>query len=193
MSLFRQFYLPKDFKVDYMALHKLQPSKYGTVSVFIKGLEEYTTNEVGRKYISYGVSPEFKDTGKSYMFNNQRKDIPEQLDAYLKFARTIDDRFNNVYVNWYNSGLDYIAPHSDCIDSLIPGSSILIINLNESAYCRTLHITHKVEEEYYQSITLTDRLCILLDAAEQQQYRHSINLEPTMQGRISITFRSVQQ
>lgn len=178
--------------INYQDLIELAPKEYPVVSVYNKVLDCYENVIVHRKYVSYGVSPEFKYTGKSYMFNNQVKDVPLVLNKLLEIAKHIDSRFNNIYVNWYADGNDYIDPHSDCINSLISGSPILIMNFNSGEFCRTFKLQSKINEADYKEILLTDKLGIILGSQEQTMYRHWVDKEDTHEGRISVTFRAVR-
>lgn len=180
-------------KINYKDLLKLAPKDYSEVSAFNKILKQYEKRTVNRRYMSYGVSPKFRQTGKSYMFNNQQSNIPEELVDLLTFARTIDNTFNNIYINWYKDGNDYIDPHSDCVSGLEPGSFILIVNFNEGEYCRTFKIQYKEFPENYKEILLENGLAILLGSEEQTKYRHWVDKENTKEGRISVTFRTVKE
>lgn len=184
-------YLPNNIEIDYKKLEELAPDFYPEVSVFNKKLNGYVNKEVYRKYISYGVSPKFKETGKSYMFNNSQKEIPKQLENLLAFAKTLDSNINNVYVNWYKDGEDWIEPHSDCTKSLVEGSKIIILNLNEGEYRRTFKVKNKNNPRDSIEIILGDGMYLVMSAQEQTNYHHWVDKEDTKEGRISITFRAV--
>jgi len=96
-----------------------------------------------------------------------------------------------VYINWYKDGQDYIEPHSDCINSLVPNSSILILNLNEGNYERTFKIEHKLNPKDNLNIRLLHNRVIILFTEYQTNYRHWVEQEDTSEGRISVTFRAV--
>lgn len=184
--------LPDNLLDEYAKINTLCPTNYQFVSVYDKQSKQYVDKVVHRKYVSFGISPKFKHTGKSFMFNNAVWEYPKELAALLEFAWTVDPRYNNVYVNFYADGTEYIEPHSDCIDSLEKDSKILIVNLNEKiSYCRSFLIKRKEEIWPQIKIPLTHGLCILLDAEKQQEYHHWVGQEPTTEGRISVTFRCV--
>ncbi len=170
--------------LDYDVLKKLEPNHECEVSVF-NG--EYETKKVFRKYMSYGVSPQFAHTNKSYMFNHKQSSIPDVLVPYLEYAKSLNPNYNNCYVNWYDSGENYIHPHSDCTAQLVENSSIIIINLNEGDYERTFKIQHKDGGD-----KLSHGKCLMLNSKEQKSYRHWVNKENTLQGRISVTLRMIK-
>lgn len=189
------FKLPEQLEwPSYQTLKDLEPKNDSEVSVYNKETGEYTLKKVYRKYLSFGVTPEFDSTTKkSYMFNNQLFGIPEQLQPFLDYAHKIDTRFNNVYVNWYKDGNDYIEPHSDCTAKMVDNSKILIITFNEGSYKRSLLFQNKLNENDKFSIPLEDKSCILMDSKDQEKYRHGIQKENTQEGRISVTFRMIQE
>lgn len=185
--------VPEKFKMNYEDINKLAPDEYPVVSVFNKETNEYFDKQIFRKYISYGVSPKFKNTGKSYMFNNKGEGVPKELESSLEFARTVYPDTNNVYVNWYKDGEDHIEPHSDCVSSLRKGSPIIIVNLNEGEFERSFIVQSKSDPKDISRFSLRDRMVIVLDAHKQVDYRHWIGREDTKEGRISISFRTVNE
>ena len=178
--------------VEYSHLVGLAPTEYPQVSVYNKVSEEYELKTIYRKYMSYGKTPDFADTGKSYMFNNKSEDMPVIIQFLLNWAKGVDSRYNNVYVNWYKDGQDFIEPHSDCTNSLVPDSSIMIFNLNEGRYIRTFKIENKLNPEDIMDIPLLNGRAIILFTDDQTNYRHWVGQENTDEGRISITFRAVK-
>jgi hypothetical protein len=188
--------LPKELqnKIYYNKLQELKPSNKSVVSVFDKTRGLYEDRIVSRTYCSYGVTPIFdSNTNKSYMFNEHQDYIPDILLPYLDFARSLDKRYNNIYINWYGSGDDFIDPHSDCTAKMVDNSSILIINLNEGNYERTFKLQHKYNQDVAKNIKLKHGMCILIDSKEQQEYRHWVDKEETKEGRISLTFRMIKE
>lgn len=177
--------------LNYDELKKLEPTEDCFVSVFNKVTNKYVNKPIFRKYKSFGISPSFKETNKSFMFNNQTNDIPKELESYLLFAKAIDNRYNNCYVNWYNSGENYIEPHSDCDNQLVDNSLIIIINLNEGQYERTFKIQHKNGGDI-KEIKLKHGHCLMFNSKEQTDYRHWIDKEDTKEGRISVTLRMIK-
>lgn len=177
--------------LSYDELKNLEPKEDCTVSIFNKETNQYVDKMVYRKYQSFGVSPVFQNTNKSFMFNHQTPYVPKELEKYLLFAQSLNSGYNNCYVNWYDSGKNYIEPHSDCTSSLVPNSQIMIINLNEGAYEKTFKIQHK-NGGSIREIKLSNGKCLLFNSKEQEQYRHWVDQEETEEGRISITLRMVK-
>lgn len=193
-KLFSTFPLPNRLTYRYLELKAIQPDDESIVSVYDKNTGTYRNKNVFRTYRSYGVSPAFDlHTAKSYMFNNQIAQLPNELKPFMAFAKTLDSRYNNCYVNWYDSGANHIEPHSDCTAKMVPDSKILIMNLNESWYERTFKMEHKRHVGQTHQITLNHGICIELDSSEQEEFRHWVEPENTDQGRISLTFRMIKE
>lgn len=178
-------------ELNYTDIKNIEPPEVCEVSVFDKDRQLYENKTIFRKYKSFGKTPDFKFTGKSFMFNNQTNEIPEELMYYLNFAQSLNEGYNNCYVNWYDSGKNYIEPHSDCTDQLVENSSIIIINLNEGRFERTFKIQHKEGCEI-KEIKLSHGKCLMFNSKEQKNYRHWVDQEETDEGRISITFRMIK-
>lgn len=110
-------------------------------------------------------------------------EMPDELDMFLEFAQTVDERFNQVIVNWYQDGNDYIAPHRDCPYGLIEGAPIMIINLCEDSTCERLF---SVENRY---IPLENGTIIIM----RGNYLHGVPKNVNSKSRrISISFRCVK-
>jgi alkylated DNA repair dioxygenase AlkB len=124
------------------------------------------------------------------MFNHYTSTIPKELEFYLNFAQSMNKDYNNCYVNWYDTGKDWIEPHSDCTSQLLENSSIIIINLNEGKYERTFKIQSKNGGDI-QEIKLTHGKCLMFNSKEQESYRHWVDQEDTEEGRISVTLRII--
>ena len=184
-----EYHLPN---LDYDTLKALEPTNDSYVSVFNKTSNQYEDKMIYRKYKSYGISPTFKETNKSFMFNCQSLEIPKELEPYLQFAQSMDKGYNNCYVNWYDSGENYIEPHSDCNDQLVHNSMIIIINLNEGQYERSFKIQHKDDCGDIKEIKLKHGHCLMFNSAEQTHYRHWVDKEDTKEGRISVTLRMIK-
>lgn len=193
MNKLEMFKLPSRLRNRYYELKQIEPDIESSVQIYDKTTGTYRNSLVARKYLSYGITPEFdRHTKKSYMFNNKISQLPDELKPFLAFAKTLDERYNNVYVNWYDSGANYIDPHSDCTAKFVPNSKILIMNLNEGQFERTFKIQHKAHMDRVQEIKLENGLCLLLDSKEQESYRHWVGQEDTDEGRISVTFRMIK-
>ena len=68
----------------------------------------------------------------SYTGNIARaKPLPDILRPFLNYAREYDERFNQILVNWYEDGHNYIGPHSDDERQLIQNSPIMSISLGQ--------------------------------------------------------------
>lgn len=75
----------------------------------------------------------------SYMFSGEDESsngapLPEILVPLLDYMNTADSTavpYNQVVVNWYQDGTDYIAMHSDYARGLIKGSDIAVVSLHE--------------------------------------------------------------
>ncbi|KAL4421408.1 hypothetical protein ABPG75_010699 [Micractinium tetrahymenae] len=61
--------------------------------------------------------------------------VPPELQPFLDWANSLPQyggRFNEVLVNWYQDGRDWIGTHSDSIAQLLPDSPILSLSLGDT-------------------------------------------------------------
>jgi len=166
--------------------------------------------EVYRYQQSYLNTPRLYDPevlkNKSYMFSsfdtsNNNNELPEQFNIFYDWIKSHDDRYNQVVANWYGTGDDWIAYHSDCEIGMVPCADITMISLYEkddqdncSGY-RTISFVPKdgVDSIYDKiNIVASHGLVITMcgDCSIQSKFRHGIektNLE--VLPRIGLSFR----
>ena len=91
-----------------------------------------------RWFKSYLKTPEFdKSTHKSYMFSGEdfseiEKDLPNIFKPYYDHMCSLDNRYNQVVVNYYEQGKDFIPFHRDWTTGMVDKYEISIITLNKN-------------------------------------------------------------
>lgn len=115
-------------------LWKLHPSERGKIIMY--GKEQVSC----RYHKSYLKTPEYDPEEKhSYMFsgfdndkNNER--LPDQVVPLLEFVNADQKNpYNQIVINWYENGQDYIAFHSDCTIGMRDFEDITIISLDNNS------------------------------------------------------------
>ena len=103
-------------KANFETLWSLKPEKRGVVRMFGK------ETEVARWQQAYD---------RPYYFSGMTHDavpLPKEFKPFLDELRASDYNdfcstgFNEVLVNWYEDGSDYIGPHSDDVRQLVKGT-----------------------------------------------------------------------
>jgi alkylated DNA repair dioxygenase AlkB len=128
---------------------------------------------------------------------NLPKEIPPILDwANEYFKEYTKYKFNQVLLNWYKNGLDYIGPHSDDEKQLKPNSLIFSCTFADPGVIRTFRIRSKdsYPGSIFEDIKLTDGVFIVMGGNMQKEFRHEIVKINGKRGentgrRINITFR----
>jgi len=161
--------------------------------------------EVYRWQQSYLQTPPHYDVEvlktKSYMFSgfdtsNNTIALPDHFKIYYHYIKSQDNRYNQVVANWYKTGDDYIAYHSDCEIGMIPDAEITTISLygkdDEDKY-RTISFVpkHDVDSIYDRiNIVASHGLVITMCGDTQSKFRHGIEkTENEVFPRISLSFR----
>lgn len=184
--------LPKkltDYNFD--KLFELKPNCRSSVLVYNKSNNNHCEKEIYRSYSCFLDTPEFdKEVKKSYMFLNKNEKVPEEFLMFVDFAKNIDERYNQMVVNYYNSN-DFIELHSDCTSKFIsPESPILTVNLNESndeSKERDFIMVDK-QSELKSSFKLKNNHFFVIE--NNQSHRHMV--KEGKEKRISLTFRMIQ-
>lgn len=205
--------LKKMGKDNFDAMFALCPNERHTV--FVRN-HEVETSRYQKSYLS---TPKISDLpvtlegGKkmyahSYMFSseddsNNNEDLPEIFQPYLDFvkAKFKDCNFNQVSVNWYNDGNDYIAFHKDCEHGMAGNKNICIITFNESdedpeirnlTFKKTARTCSEKPDEVFRDnidIPLHHGSIVMLNSHTQRYYKHGIKRSNATSKRISISFR----
>lgn len=201
-------YLPDDLKKyaidNFSQMFDLHPTERHNIILRMEQVEVYRWQQ------SYLKSPQLYDQDvlkkKSYMFSgfdtsNNNIELPEQFKIFYDYIiRTQNDRYNQVVANWYKTGQDYIAYHSDCEIGMIPNSEITTISIyeneNDTGKYRTISFVPKDGvDSIYDKINIVDKhgLVITMCGDIQSNFRHGIEkTEGDVLPRISLSFRQYQ-
>lgn len=186
--------LPAILKVNenFNSIYKLKPSKRSEIILFDKINKEFRNREIFRSYVSYGVVPEFdSNVKKSYMFVNKELKVPSELVPFFEFAKSIDTRYNQMVVNWYNPE-DYIELHRDCTSKMLDNNSpILMINLNETDDIYSIRSLNFVSIETGEQTSVPLLNNSYLTITNNSTHKHYVG--KGCEKRICITFRMMKE
>lgn len=178
--------------INFDDLFKLKTPSRDSVLVFNKSKDVHESKEIFRSYMNFLETPEFdSEVKKSYMFVNKSKELPSEFQQFIDFAKSIDPRYNQLSVSWYEKE-DFIQPHRDCVSKMIhPDCPILMINLNESDDESKARIMtfENVDSGDMSSVTLFDKTYHLIN--NNSTHRHGVGVGS--ERRISLTFRMMKE
>jgi len=175
--------LPPDIYAPFEELWSLHPAERGKVIIMSK---KVSTPRWQQSYIN-----DYHFSGMSHL----AQELPIMLIPLLQWANSLKlGTFNQVLINWYNNGADYIGPHSDDERQLVAGSPILSLSLGAT---RIFRIQPKPATGQRRDIALTDRSYLVMKSPMQSLYKHSIVKVGGDRGlqigrRINVTFRQFQ-
>ena len=187
----------------------LHPEQKHKIIMYEKEVE---VNRYSKSYLNtwtdltHTKSSSYMYSGYDTLSNND--ELPEIFKPYYEFMKNIDNKYNQVIVNWYENENDYIAPHADCQRGMIENSKIAILTLNEcviennnSENTRYLEITPKYIKYQSDNKPLADIFKIKLEHGSiitmcgmtQDNFLHQIKKENKKIGkRISLSFRQMK-
>jgi alkylated DNA repair dioxygenase AlkB len=146
---------------------------------------------------SYLHTPKYRNlVNTSYMFCGKNSDIKDTLpdEFQVLFDHVNTNLYNQVTINWYDDGNDYIAYHSDYTAGLNT-TDILVVNLvkNEDQL-RKFCIKPKSKNFNYLNrkveIPLYNGTIIKMCGDTQLEFRHGVPKVKDAPKRISLSFRS---
>ncbi|HEU0125428.1 MAG TPA: hypothetical protein VFQ56_03900 [Flavobacterium sp.] len=178
--------------ISFEKIYSLREDKKSSIILFDKTTGDFKNRQIFRSYMSYLNTPDFNpNIKKSYMFLNKSTEVPEIFNEILNYIKSIDSRYNQMVVNYYEPD-EYIEAHRDCSSSMISENApILMINLNEtdSIYdMRTFH-TISVDKGEYTSVPLFNGY--IYKILNNKTHRHFTGKGG--EKRISLTFRMMKE
>lgn len=189
-------------------LFNMKPEKRHTI---IKK-ETGENMEVFRWQQSYLKTPKYDETDNYfkthyYMYSgtdttNNNIDLPKEFTPFYEYVKKIDERYNQVVINWYNPE-DYIDFHRDCQRQLVKDVPIIIITLmNDINAFREFEIIpyekprENIEPLYSNvKIIVKNGSMIKMCGNIQTDFRHGMRESEIISDnyrRISISFRAIE-
>lgn len=155
------------------------------MDLFVKLKETVVWNEKmkSRYTASYGAAYHYSDMGYKLL---SMPDSIKQLATTI--AEIVGYMPNNCLLNYYLDGTSKIGFHSDDTSQLVKGTGVAIISLGE---VRNMLFKHKQITNIIASYELTNGCLVYMNDEVQNDWLHSIPKSETQLGRISITFRKL--
>ena len=125
-------FLPKELQINFEDLWILQPPEKDKFIFFGK------ETTFPRKHQSYGVDYVF--SGKKH----KALPIPDILLPIKYFFEDKYGKFDQVLVNWYANGLDYISSHQDNEKQIVENSPIVSISFGQERVFRIRDSNKKI-------------------------------------------------
>lgn len=188
----------KNFNKMFM-YHPIEKGK-----IIRNGLEKISD----RYHISYLNTPIYDGSNDNYMYSglfdiDNNKELPKEFQKYYEYIQSQDFKYNQVIVNWFEDGNNYIPNHVDCNKSMVDNYKIMMLTLNKTGdnkMKKYRKIVIKSRGKYQQNC-LYDKLCIILKhgmllemcGLTNKYFRHGIPkiIDENIDPRISLSFRQI--
>ena len=118
--------------------------------------------------------------------------VPEAFKPFLDFMNEGTTTYNQMVVNYYKDGSEFIPMHSDCKVGMVDDASITVIHLDngEPDEPRRIFMLRAREGATKLEIKCTQGAVVTMIGATQEEFRHGVAEDETKYKRISLTFRS---
>lgn len=132
-----------------------------------------------------------------YTFNGMNKppekEIPNDLKGVFEYAKQrYNKNFNQMLINWYQDGQDYISLHADDEPEIVEDSEIFSLTLAEKDTKRTFRIRN-LQKKKVVDVLLEDSLYLVMGGAFQKEFKHEVTKTAKKVGkRINVTFRHIR-
>ncbi len=204
--------LSNKLQKKYWKIEEHRPQGKSFVLVYDKETQTHKQKFIYRTYINFLNTPKFDDSvKKSYMFcGDVRGEIPQVFSEIFDYALSLDPNYNQMTVNYYEDGDDFIEPHSDCTAKMIDNAKILIVNVvPKGSLPRPFVFTVKNKEpgrliqiddimrtsmiENNLNIQTKNGTVIEMSREDQEIYRHEVpKTGNPSHKKITITFRQMK-
>lgn len=192
-----------DYNYDKLKnLIKTNNSNKSNVMVFNKDYNnpKLIQEKTHRWFKSYLNTPKYPlISNKSYMFSGINKNeivdgLPNLYYPYYDYFKKINNNYNQVVVNYYETIEDYIPMHRDWTYNMVPNYEISILTLNnKNNNVNRVFSIENVKTKEIINIELFHGLIITMGGHFQHEYRHGILKtnynNNTKNIRLGITFR----
>lgn len=198
-------------KTQFAAIYELKPPKKHVIQImsFERQVYRYQRNYMNTPPISIVKDKDKPNTyTTSYMFSGiddskNNGPLPHILTPYYDHVREQypECDYNQVSVNWYDDGADYIAFHRDCEIGMKGNRHISILTLNEDANDAVArHMTFKLDITPDAPTDATPVLdfplfhgsILTIGGDTQKYYRHGIKKTEIGWRRVSMSFRQFE-
>ncbi len=135
----------------------------------------------------------YADPGLSYTYSHIRLEPTPWHTELLRLKKLVENRsgvtFNSVLCNYYRTGDDYVAWHSDDEKELGKNPTIASLSFGSS---RKFVLREKLDKNEKIEINLGNGDLLLMSGRTQEIYEHQIvKTKKDVEGRINLTFRQI--
>ena len=169
--------LPNEIVVDFENIYNLKPDTrdvYTTLGI------KYSIPRYQKAFLN-----DYNFPGINVIGSNT---LPPELNDLFNFANNlpkelleINENFNQVLVNFYDNGTQYIAPHSDYGVKIVFSASF--------GQERIFRLINKKTFNIVKDITTKDRTFMIMCGDTQKEFLHTILQDTSQNKRLNITFR----
>lgn len=156
-------------------LWDLHPEELGKVKMLGKVID------TPRYQANYGK--EYFYTGILHQANVIPHDYLKELLAWV--CENSGEQYEQMIINWYRDGSDYIGPHSDSETGLVPNSTIYSITFGGT---RDFVIRAKTGN-YRKVLSLKENTVLKMGGSMQRYFKHEVPKRAYALPRINVTFR----
>lgn len=172
--------LPKPFECNaeiFKELLGLKPEERGKVKVYGKVFDvPRWTQTYGKDYFYSGINHKAIEIGHPFLKN---------LVAYTKIDTQKDH--NQLLINWYLTGNDYISKHSDNERDMVNDSPIYSFSFGAT---RDFVITSKADKSFRLVLKLENNSVVIMGGEMQTYYYHEVPKRlKVKEPRINVTIR----
>ena len=132
--------------------------------------------------------------GRPYRYNGPEHDFRPMWPEMNQIAAAIEKEIgflpNNCFLNYYFENLSRMGFHADNTEFLEPDTGIAVLSLGVERIFRVRRIENKEERYNYP---LPEGSLIYMTNEVQETWHHGIPKSKVEGGRISLTFRKIQE
>lgn len=188
---------------NFSTLFALHPADIGKVVMPTAAKSiEVTTSRYHRSYLRSPVlDNRYNSKPGSYMFcgltESPNHELPVEFQPFLDHMNEIQNEkaaplYNQVTINWYESGSNYIPYHSDNEIGMIENSTIAVLSLGgeiDGKPTRMFRLKKKNDKQPTMEYECKNGLILTMGGDTQKGFRHGVSKVVESSPRISISFR----
>jgi alkylated DNA repair dioxygenase AlkB len=197
-AFIRKSYLPNNLinysVVNFNEMYQLHPENRHCIVMYG---QDIVSERYSKSYLKTpSCTPELIEK-HSYMYSglddsHNYNDLPEIFQPFYDYMKSVDSRYNQVVINWYDDGEDYLPYHSDCEKDMIDEYVVTTISFNDPNFDSYRSMTFiDSNNNIVKEVFLETGSIILMNHHANKIFKHGIakSDKKNIGRRISMSFR----
>lgn len=196
----RKSYLPEDLIVyandNFDEMYNLHPKERHCIVMYGK---DTPSERYSKSYLKTPTCTSDLIQKHSYMYSglddsHNYDNLPEVFQPFYDYMKNIDSKYNQVVINWYENGEDYLPHHADCEKDMTNEYAVTTISFNDPNFDTFRSLTFiDNNNNIVKEVWLETGSVVLMNYHANKMFQHGIakDKRKNIGRRVSMSFRQI--